>query len=99
VSKSFYVLGYNAVYIALKASRRFGGTYRIHLRNRGTNQHKSRKQPQSRINEASRRYVGVLISLWIFLFAAQPKEFFLDGLKKLERRSYKCVELRGEYVE
>jgi hypothetical protein len=41
-------------------------------------------------------YVGVLISLWLFLFAAQPKEFFLDGLKKLEQ--WKCVELRGEYV-
>jgi hypothetical protein len=42
----------------------------------------------------------VLISLWlfpfpIFLFAAQPKEFFLDGLKKLEQRSHKCVELGG----
>jgi hypothetical protein len=35
----------------------------------------------------------------IFLFAAQPKEFFLDGLKKLEQRSHKCVQLRGEYVE
>jgi hypothetical protein len=49
-------------------------------------------------------YVGVLISVWlflfpIFLFAAQPKEFFLDGLKKLEQRSHKCVELREEYVE
>jgi hypothetical protein len=50
-------------------------------------------------------YVGVLISLWLFLFpiilsATQPKEFFLDGLKKLEQRSHKCVELRGgEYVE
>jgi hypothetical protein len=43
--------------------------------------------------------VGVLISLWLFLFAAQAKEFFLDGLKKLEQRSLKCVELRGEYVE
>jgi hypothetical protein len=32
----------------------------------------------------------------IFLFAAQPKEFFLDGLKKLEQRSHKCVQLRGE---
>jgi hypothetical protein len=31
-------------------------------------------------------------------FAAQPKEFFMDVLKKLERRSHKCVELRGEYV-
>jgi hypothetical protein len=36
-----------------------------------------------------------LISLWLFLFAAQPKEFFLDGLKKLEQRNTKCVELRG----
>jgi hypothetical protein len=24
-------------------------------------------------------------------FATQPKEFFLDGLKKLEQRSHKCV--------
>jgi hypothetical protein len=32
-------------------------------------------------------------------FSAQPKEFFLDGLKKLEQRSLKCVELRGEYIE
>jgi hypothetical protein len=30
----------------------------------------------------------------IFLFAAQPKEIFLDGLKKLEQQSHKCVELR-----
>jgi hypothetical protein len=32
----------------------------------------------------------------VFLFVAQPIEFFLDGLKKLEQRSHKCVELRGE---
>jgi hypothetical protein len=38
------------------------------------------------------RYFGELISLWL---AAQPKEFFLDELKKLEQRSHKCVELRG----
>jgi hypothetical protein len=49
-------------------------------------------------------YLGVLISIWlflfpIFLFAAQRKEFFLDGLKKLEQRSHKCVELREEYVQ
>jgi hypothetical protein len=44
-------------------------------------------------------YEGVLINFWLFLFAAKPKEFFLDGLKKLEQRSHKCVELRGEYVE
>jgi hypothetical protein len=42
------------------------------------------------------KYVRVLISLWrflfpIFLFAPQQKEFFLDGLKKLEQRSHKCV--------
>jgi hypothetical protein len=35
----------------------------------------------------------------IFLFATQPKEFFLDELKKLEQRSHKCVELRGKNVE
>jgi histone-lysine N-methyltransferase SETMAR len=28
--------------------------------------------------------------------AAQPKEIFLDVLKKLEERSRKCVELRGD---
>jgi hypothetical protein len=44
-------------------------------------------------------YVRVLISLWlfifpIFLFAPQPEELFLDGLKKLEQRSHKYVELR-----
>jgi hypothetical protein len=44
-------------------------------------------------------YIGVLISLWLFLFAAQPKEFFLDGLKEVEQRSHKCMELSGEYVE
>jgi hypothetical protein len=32
-------------------------------------------------------HVEVLISLWLFLFAAQRKEFFLYGLKKLEQRS------------
>jgi hypothetical protein len=42
-----------------------------------------------------RVYVGALISLWpflfpVFLFAAHPKEFFLTGLKKLER-THKCV--------
>jgi hypothetical protein len=43
-----------------------------------------------------RKYVRVLISLWLFLFAAQPKEFFSDGLKKLKQGSHKCVELRGK---
>jgi hypothetical protein len=44
-------------------------------------------------------YVLVLKNLWLFLFAAQLKSFFLDGLKKLEQGSLKCVEVRGEYVE
>jgi hypothetical protein len=39
------------------------------------------------------------LAFLIFLFAAQPKEFFLEGLKKLEQRSHKCAELTGEYVE
>jgi hypothetical protein len=44
-------------------------------------------------------YVGVLISLWLFLFpmclfAAQQKEFLLDGLEKLEQQSHERVELR-----
>jgi len=29
----------------------------------------------------------------------QPSDFFLSGLQKLEQRSKKCIELRGEYVE
>jgi hypothetical protein len=48
---------------------------------------------------AIRRGADKSLAFSIFLFAAQPKEFFLDGLKKLEQRSHKCVELRGEYVE
>jgi hypothetical protein len=31
-------------------------------------------------------------------FMAQPKEFFLDKLKKSEQRRHKCVELMGQYV-
>jgi hypothetical protein len=48
-------------------------------------------------------FIGVLISLWLFLFflfAAQPKEIFLYGLNKLEQGSHKRVELGGRgYVE
>jgi histone-lysine N-methyltransferase SETMAR len=32
-------------------------------------------------------------------YAAQTKQCFLDGLKNLEQRNHKCVEVRGEYVE
>jgi hypothetical protein len=34
-----------------------------------------------------------------YLFAAQLSEFYLDGSKKLEKQSKKCVELRREYIE
>jgi hypothetical protein len=46
-----------------------------------------------------RRGADKSLAFLIFSFAAQPQEFFLDGLKKLEQRSQKCVELGGEYVE
>jgi hypothetical protein len=46
----------------------------------------------------TRRVADTSLALHIFLFAAQPKEFVLDGLKKLEQPSHKYVELRGEYV-
>jgi hypothetical protein len=42
-----------------------------------------------------RRGADKSLAFFIFLFAAEPKEFFLNGLKKLEQRSHKCVELRG----
>jgi hypothetical protein len=44
---------------------------------------------------ALRRGADKSLASPIFLFATQPKEFFLDGLKKLEQLSHKCVELRG----
>jgi hypothetical protein len=46
-----------------------------------------------------RRGADKSLAFPIFLFAAEPKEVFLDGLKKLGQRSHKCVALRGEYVE
>jgi hypothetical protein len=63
--------------------QRFGGTYGLQLQD----------------TKLILRGAGKSLVFPIFLFAAQPKEFFLDGLKKLEQRSHKCVELRGEYVE
>jgi hypothetical protein len=44
-----------------------------------------------------RRVTDKPLDFRIFRFAAQQKEFFMDGLKKLEKLKY--VELRGEYVE
>jgi hypothetical protein len=57
----------------------------------------SPKEDRITTQQPSKSYVGVLISLWLFLFAAQPKEFFLDELKKLVQRSHKSVELRGTH--
>jgi hypothetical protein len=38
-----------------------------------------------------RRGADKSLAFSIFLFATQPKEFFLDGLKKLKQRSHRCV--------
>jgi hypothetical protein len=59
--------------------------------------------PNPDLGRASVENVGMLISLWLFLFhlrvvCSTTKKFFFDRLKKLEQRSHKCVELRGEYV-
>jgi hypothetical protein len=35
------------------------------------------------------------LAFLIFLFAPQPKSFFLNGLKKLDKRSHERVELMG----
>ena len=35
----------------------------------------------------------------VVYFKDLPKSYFLDGLKKLEKRLEKCIELKGDYVE
>jgi hypothetical protein len=50
---------------------------------------------ENSISYILRRGADKSLAFPIFLLAAQPKEFFLNGLKKLEQRSHKCVELRG----
>jgi hypothetical protein len=46
-----------------------------------------------------RRGVYKSLAFPISWFATQPKECFLDGLKKLEQRNHKCVcGAQGEYV-
>jgi hypothetical protein len=47
------------------------------------------------VSEDICRGVDKSLAFPIFLFTAEPKEFFLDGLKELEQRSHKYVELRG----
>jgi hypothetical protein len=41
--------------------------------------------PRAKLNSKERRGADKSLAFPIFLFAAQPKEFFLDGLKKLEQ--------------
>jgi hypothetical protein len=53
--------------------------------------------PELGICSGADKFLAFLISY--FPIYSQPEEFFLDGLKKLEQRSYKCVELKGEYVD
>jgi hypothetical protein len=45
----------------------------------------------SRTRLCTRRGPAKSLAFPIFLFAVQPNEFFLDGLKKLEQRSHMCV--------
>jgi hypothetical protein len=40
--------------------------------------------------------VGFEPTIPAFEGAAQPTEFLLDGLKKLEQRGHKCAERRGD---
>jgi hypothetical protein len=58
-----------------------------------------KQKTNSELRKNLRRGADKSLAFPIFLFAAQPREFFLDGLKKLEQQRHKCVEIRGEYVE
>jgi histone-lysine N-methyltransferase SETMAR len=42
---------------------------------------------------------GEVIAATEAYFADLPKSYFLDGIKKLEYRWTKCIELKGDYVE
>jgi hypothetical protein len=50
------------------------------------------------IKVAIRKGADKSLAFPIFLFAAQLKEFLFDGLRKLEQRRHKFVELGGGYV-
>jgi hypothetical protein len=63
-----------------------------------TNVLRPSSRSKTKPNKHTDLYFDDTSAFHIFLFAAQPQEFFLDGLKKLEQRSHKCVELRGKYV-
>jgi hypothetical protein len=50
--------------------------------------------------EERRGHLGDMASYFTYgWFPLQPKDFFLDGFKKLEQRSQKRVEVRREYIE
>jgi hypothetical protein len=52
-----------------------------------------------RMNLTIRRGVDKSLAFPISYLQHNQKKFFLDGLKKLEQRSHKCVALRGEYLQ
>jgi hypothetical protein len=100
--------------VSSERARLVGRTYRLSLHGRRTSEEISQPKQAAKlgfiviaVRSSYFSYVRVLVrrgaekslAFPIFLFPAQRKEFFLDGLKKLEQRSHKCVELRGEYVE
>jgi phage terminase large subunit-like protein len=57
------------------------------------------KVPPHKIKKNNNKKLHESIFHFVQYDKSQPKEFFFYGLKKLEQRSHKCVELRGEYVE
>jgi hypothetical protein len=87
--------------LTAKSHRFIFSTYSSRAKINSWNSHK----PKIFNDDMHNNYVRALISLWlflfpVFLFAPQPKNCFLNGLKKSEQRSHlKCVELSGEYVE
>jgi hypothetical protein len=48
--------------------------------------------------DCSKYYPGIFLKL-LRKSGSRAGSFFLDGLKKVEQRSQRFAELRGEYVE
>jgi hypothetical protein len=48
--------------------------------------------------ELSGLYVRVLISLWLFLFAVEPKEFFFRRVKEVRTTKSQVCGAQGKYV-
>jgi hypothetical protein len=55
--------------------------------------------PANKLQRAILTGADNFLAFPVSYFSAQPIQFFLDGLKKLEPQSDKWVELRGEYGE